>query len=114
MPAPYPASDCPKKDVLRSRRHVAGRLAEPLIGPGARQGIARDQPPGLFRQVVEDGPGLDQGQRLAAGTVWIDQRRDASGRIYLQIVRLLLVVLRQVENVHRARDTALVDRDSRA
>src|SRR5208282_1536961 len=36
------------------------------------------------------------------------------GRIYFQIIRLSLVALPQVQNVHRARDTALVDRDRRA
>ena len=35
----------------------------------------------------------------------------AGGRVYLQIVRLLLVALRQVENVHRAPDAAFVNRD---
>ena len=54
---------------------------------------------------------MDQGQRLAARAVGIDQRRDAGGRVYLQIVRLLLVALRQVENVHRAPDAAFVNRD---
>jgi len=88
-------------------------FAKPLVGLGARQRIARDQPAGLFGQVVEDGPGLDQGQRMAAWAVGIDQGRDAGGRVYLQIVGLLLIALRQVENVHRALDTAFVDRDRR-
>src|SRR6516162_4321129 len=103
-----------KEDVLRGRRHVAGGFAEPLVGPGARQGIAGDQLAGLLGEVIEDRPRLDQGQRPAAGTLGIDQGRNPGGRVYFEIIRLFLVALRQVENVHRARDTALVDRDRRA
>src|ERR1700736_3938530 len=92
----------------------AGGCAEPLVGPGASDLIAGYKLAGLFGEVVEDRPGLDQGQGLAAGPVGVDQGRGPAGRGYFSIVRLALVALRQVENVHRARDPAFVDCDRRA
>src|SRR5207302_2768490 len=66
---------------------------------------------GLLGEIEQDRPGLNQGQRLAVRTLRVDQGRDPAGRVDLQIIRLFLVALRQVQDMDLASDAAFVDRD---
>ncbi len=100
-----------KEDVLRGRRHVAGALGHPLKSARLRQRGVGSQFAGLLGEIDQDRPGLDQGQRLAVRTLRVDQGRDAAGRVDLQVIRLFLVALRQVQNMDLAGDAAFVDRD---
>src|ERR1043166_30850 len=85
-----------EEDVLVGRRVIGGPLGEPLEHPRPPDRVGRQEFAGLLAKIHQDRPGLDQGQRLAAGPVGIDQSWDPRGRVDLEVIGLFLVALREV------------------
>ena len=68
-------------------------------------------PAGLVREILQDRPGLEQRQRLAAGPVRIEDGRNLAVRIQRQEFRRLLVVLVEVDQMHLVGQSDLFQHD---
>jgi hypothetical protein len=89
-------------------------VQEPLHDDGAFGGVLGQELASLLAEIEGDGAGLRQGDRLAAGAVLVDDRRDGAGRVDLQVFRRLLLALGQVELVHGVGHAAFLEHDGSA
>ena len=72
-----PAGELVEEPDLTEHRSDASHLEhEPLDHVVAGRRVVRQETSGLVREIDEDRAGLEQRQRLAAGAVGIDDRRD--------------------------------------
>jgi len=78
--------------------HAAHLEHEPLQHPRARAALGRQQPPGLVRQIDQDGAGLEHREIVL---VAVHDDRNAAIGVEGEEVRLLLFALAQVDGVHR-------------
>ncbi|MNN39883.1 hypothetical protein D3C81_1539380 [compost metagenome] len=90
------------------RRHLE---EDPLQGLIARRRIGGQEAAGLLGQIDKDGPGFEQGQRLAARTVGINDSRDLAVGVQRQIVGRPGLVLTDVHQMRLIGQTQLLQQD---
>ena len=88
--------------VLPGHWPQAAHLPEqPLQGHLPTAQVLGQELPGFFREVEQDRPGFEQGQRLAAvGRGLVDNGRDAVVGGYFQKVRSKLFVLADIDRMN--------------
>ena len=74
-------------------------------------GSAGEQLAGLLGEIEQDRAGFEQAERLAAGAVGIEDRRDLAVRIERQEFRRLLVVLAEVDQMRLVGQPGLLQHD---
>src|SRR3546814_20967725 len=104
--------EAPEVVRLAQHRAKAAHLPhQPLQRLVARPRVLRQQLAGLFRQVDEDGAALEQCQRPAVRPFGIDDRRDLVVRDDLEVIRRELLVLGDVDRMHRVGEAQLLQRN---
>jgi hypothetical protein len=94
-----PGEPVKETDLAEHRPDAAHLEHQPLDGLVAACRVARHEPSGLLGEVQQDRARLPQRQRLAAGSVGVDQRRDLVVRVQRQELRRELVVAVEADQV---------------
>jgi hypothetical protein len=100
-----------KADLAEHRPDPAHLEMQPLDGLVSPRRIGRQKLAGLVSEILQDRAGLEQRQRLAAGPVRIENRRDLAVRIQLHEFRRLLVVLVEVDQMQLEGQSYLFQHD---
>src|SRR5712672_2205300 len=98
-------------DLTEHRSDPAHLEVHPLDGLVSARRIVRQQLSGFLGEILQDRPGFEQPERLAAGPVRIDDRGDLAVRVQRQELWRLLVVLVEVDQMHFVRQPDLLQHD---
>ena len=98
-------------DLPEHRPDPAHLKVQPLDGLVSQRRIIRQKLAGFVREILQDRPGLEQRQRLAAGPVRIEDRWNLAVRVHRQEFRRLLVVLVEVDQMYLVGQSDLFQHD---
>jgi hypothetical protein len=100
-----------KSNLPKYRPDAADLEMDPLNGLDPARGVERNELAGFAGEIVKDRPGFEESERLSAGTVRIEDRRNLSIWIERQEFRCVLVVLAEIDQMRLVRQSSFLKHD---